>query len=133
MRFGQFLARRALVSALEVLSALEEQARRRTFLSVMLARAGFLSADFALESTATFGRNDEELLVDSFRRGVISARDYQNFDREWRASAPPLGEILVERGQLSQLQLNALLSEFHARNSLCVFGSPSTLMMESRT
>ncbi len=117
MRFGKFLTGRDLVSAADVLSALGEQSRRRAFLPLMLAEAGFISADFALTSTSSYLRNDEELLVDSFRRGLLSARDYQNLEREWQASAPPLGEILVERGLLTRLQLNACLKEFQAAGS----------------
>src|SRR5436190_20198070 len=98
MRFGKYLTQQGVVSAADVLSALAEQLRRRAYLPLLLAEAGVISAEFALDSSSSNLRNDEELLVDSFRRGLLSARDYHRLVITWQTSAPPLGEILIERG-----------------------------------
>jgi hypothetical protein len=114
MRFGKFLTTRGVISAAQVLAALAEQARRRSFLPQLLADAGVLTPELALEYDAEALRNDEELLVDSYRRGLVSARQYHALEAQWRSSTPPLGEILVEQGLLTSSQLQALLAEFQA-------------------
>lgn len=128
MRFGKFLTTRGVLSAIDVLSALAEQCRRRAYLPLLLADAGVVSPDFALESGASALRNDEDLLIDSYRRGLLSARQYHVLESTWKSSAPPLGEILVERGLLSFCQLNSLLTEFQSMNP---HGDRCTVAMRS--
>jgi hypothetical protein len=114
MRFGKFLTQTGIVSATEVLAALAEQSRRRAYLPMMLAASGMAPADLTLECSSSASGNDEELLVELYRRGFLNARDYQRVEQQWRGSAPPLGEILVEQGLLSESELAAHLEAFRA-------------------
>jgi hypothetical protein len=129
MRFGKFLTERGVVCAADVLSGLAEQARRRKYLPIMLAEAGVVTAESALERDDSILRNDEELLVDSYRRGLLSARHYHHLETAWRLSAPPIGEILVERELLSTIELNSYLAEFHAP---ALHGAKNRIAMRSR-
>jgi hypothetical protein len=113
MRFGKFLTTQRVISAAHVLAALAEQARRRAYLPQLLADAGVVPPELALEYDPEALRNDEELLVDSYRRGLVTARQYHSLETQWRSSTPPLGEVLVEQGLLTSSQLQALLAEFH--------------------
>lgn len=113
MRFGKFLTTRGVISAAQVLAALAQQSRERTYLPQLLADAGVAPAELLLEYDDEILRNDEELLVNSYRRGLVTARQYHSLEAQWKSSTPPLGEILVEQGLLTSSQLQGLLAEFH--------------------
>lgn len=117
MRFGKFLTTRGILSAAQVLAALGEQSRRRRFLPQFLAESGVVSADYALEYETAGSCADSELLADTYRQGLLTARQYNAIEMTWKASAPPLGEILVEQGFLSSERLQELLLEYHASES----------------
>lgn len=112
MRFGEFLVSRGTITPQQLVRALSVQHQRRPFIPELVARLGMVSnsdvAFFAEDAVDGEGR-----FLDWLKRtGRITDSDLQEIVRRWRRSAPPLGELLVELGEITSDERDSLLEEF---------------------
>lgn len=121
MHFGEFLVHKHILSAHQVLKALQEQRRRRHFIPLLLVELGALPDYCALKFCTEADQNGEDFLEIIMREGIISQQQCTQIRTTWRRSGPPLGQMLVELGLINEATLIAALEEYEAyRKEKCL-------------
>jgi two-component system chemotaxis sensor kinase CheA len=112
MRFGEFLVSRGTITPQQLVRALAKQHQKRPFIPELVVRLGMVSnsdvAFFAEDVVDGEGKFLEWLK----RTGRITEMDLENIVCRWRRSAPPLGELLVELGEITDLERIESLNRF---------------------
>ena len=112
MRFGEFLVSRGTITPQQLVRALASQHQRRPFIPELVVRLGMVS-----NSDVAFFAEDvvdgEARFLDWLKTtGRITEMDLEQIICRWRRSAPPLGEFLVELGEITEEERITSLNEF---------------------
>ncbi len=118
MQFGEYLVQNRILSAHQILKALAEQRRRRTFIPLLLVDLGGLADYRALHYYNVAEKNSEDFLEVLLREGFISEEQCVQIRTAWMRSGPPLGKLLVELGFMNEESRAAVLEEYEVLKSL---------------
>ena len=120
MHFGEFLVQEKILSAHQILKALEEQRRRRRFIPMLLVEQGVMEDYRALNLCARSDERHEDFLDTLCDEGVISAEQSFIIKEAWANSGPQLGQMLVEMGFIDEQTRDDALRKFEATKALPV-------------
>ena len=93
MHFGEYLVRENILSAHQILKALDEQRKRRKFIPLLLVELGMMDDHRALKLCTI--SNEEH-------KGIISQQQSNRIRIARDKSGPPLGQLLVEMGFIDE-------------------------------
>ena len=77
MHFGEYLVHENLLSAHQILKALDEQRRRRKFIPLLLVELGIMEDFRALKLCAISAENHEDFLDSMRSEAIISKQQFQ--------------------------------------------------------
>lgn len=112
MHFGEYLVQEKILSAHQILKALDEQRRRRHFIPLLLVELGAMPDYQALKLCTQADMNYEDFLEVLLREGIVSQQQCTQIRTRWMKSGPPLGRLLVEMGLINEATLLTALDEF---------------------
>lgn len=112
MRFGEFLIDAGVIDASTLLSALAEQQRRRAFLPKLAVELGYMNDKTALEVMDEATDCHERFLFEAQENGMLNRLTATDLLDEWRRTATPIGEMLVELGHMTETSRKSMLRRF---------------------
>ena len=108
--FGSHLVERGIVTAEDVLTALERQRCRQRPIGQIALREGLLRVRDAFRILNEQGRHPGRLFGEvAVELGLMKPEDVESLLTKQRQERPKLGEVLVEMGALSREQMEAEL------------------------
>jgi hypothetical protein len=110
--FERFLLQRVAVSPQQIRAALDAQRHSTPFVGTLAVDGGLMSVAQLLEVLDALATHNGHFGDVAIEMGFLTPEQRQNLLVQQRTIAPPLGEILVKQGALSQKRMLAYLSEY---------------------
>jgi hypothetical protein len=123
MRFGEFLVSQGTITPQQLVRALAAQHQRRPFIPELVVRLGMVSNSDVAFFTEDVVDGEGRFLDWLMSTGRITEMDMEQIICRWRRSAPPLGELLVELGEITETERITSLNAFskqHREGELAV-------------
>jgi len=102
MHFGEYLVRENILSAHQILKALDEQRKRRKFIPLLLVELGMMDDHRALKLCTISNEEHKDVLDIMREEGIISQQQSNRIRIARDKSGPPLGQLLVEMGFIDE-------------------------------
>ena len=103
-----------ILSAHQILKALQEQRRRRRFIPLLLVELGAMPDYQALRLCTIADLNYEDFLEVLLRERFVSQQQCTQIRTTWMRSGPPLGRLLVEMKLIDEETRTTALEDFEA-------------------
>ncbi len=114
MHFGEFLVQQKILSAHQILKALDVQRRQRHYIPLLMVEQGALPDYRALRMCTQADEHYEDFLEVLVREGLVNQQQSDMIRSAWIRSGPPIGRLLVELGYINEQVLEESLEEFDA-------------------
>jgi len=114
MYFGEFLVQQKVLSAHQILKALDEQRKRRHYIPLLMVDQGALPDHRVLRMCTQADEHHEDFLDVLVHEGLLNEQQSKRIRAAWIRSGPPIGRLLVDLGSMNEETLRESLEEFEA-------------------